>query len=129
MDPHASQMIAVEAVITLSDPAGRDGLVARSAPIQQATRDDEPGCLVYCFAADPCHADRIQVYELWADQASLQAHFDHPNYHAMRAMLNGAGLASAISRKLRIDAVAPVYGPGRVASAAFHDLPDSPIPG
>jgi quinol monooxygenase YgiN len=47
-------LIAVEAEITIADPTVRDALVARSAPIQQATRDDEPGCLVYCFAADPC---------------------------------------------------------------------------
>ena len=58
-------MIVVEAAIRLEDPAGRDALVAASAPIQQATRDDEDGCLVYCFAADPVEADLIQVYELW----------------------------------------------------------------
>ena len=106
-------MIVVEAAIRLADPAGRDALVAASAPIQQATRDDEDGCLVYCFAADPVEADLIQVYELWTDEAALHAHFDHPNYHAMREMLNGAGLASAISRKLRTDAESPVYGPDR----------------
>ncbi len=88
-------VIVVEAAIRLADPAGRDALVAASAPIQQATRDDEDGCLVYCFAADPVEADLIQVYELWTDEAALHAHFDHPNYHAMREMLNGAGLASA----------------------------------
>jgi hypothetical protein len=53
--------------------------------------------------------------------ASLQAHFDHRNYHAMRDMLNGAGLASAVSRKLRISAAAPVYGPDRRPSASFPD--------
>lgn len=128
MNPHALKMIAVEAVITVRDAAGRDDLVARSAPVQQATRDEEVGCLVYCFAADPCHADRIQVYELWEDAVSLQAHFDHPNYHAMRALLNGAGLVSAVSRKLRIDAAAPVYGPNRVASASFPDDGDGHAP-
>jgi quinol monooxygenase YgiN len=66
-------------------------------------------------------ADLIQVYELWEDEASLAAHFDHPNYTAMREMLNGSGLASAVSRKLRIDATAPVYGPDRRAIAGFPD--------
>ena len=47
-------LIAVEAAITIADPSTRQALVEKSAPIQQATRDDEPGCLVYCFAADPC---------------------------------------------------------------------------
>jgi quinol monooxygenase YgiN len=113
-------MIAVEAAIRLSDPSRREAIVAESAPIQLATRRDEPGCLVYCFAADPCEPDLIQVYELWQDEASLAAHFEHPNYTAMRDMLNAAGLASAVSRKLRIDATAPVYGPDRRPSAGFE---------
>ncbi|CAN5436846.1 hypothetical protein BH23ACT3_BH23ACT3_00730 [soil metagenome] len=112
-------MIAVEAAIVVADPSMRDEIVAQSVPIQSATRDHEPGCLSYCFAADPVRDDLIQVYELWADEASLAAHFDHPNYHAMREMLNGAGLVSAVSRKLRIDAESPVYGPDRRPSAAF----------
>ena len=39
-------LIAVEAAITIADPTTREALIARSAPIQKATRDDEPGCLV-----------------------------------------------------------------------------------
>lgn len=114
-------LIAVEAAIVVSDPSRRDEVVAASAPVQAATRRDEPGCLVYCFAADPVQPDLIQVYELWADEASLEAHFLHPNYLAMREMLNSAGLVSAVSRKLRIDATAPVYGPDRRPSASFAD--------
>ena len=105
-------MIVVEAALRLNDPARRDSLVAESVPIQQATRDDEDGCLVYCFAADPVHPDLIQVYELWTDDDALQRHFSHPNYTAMRELLNGAGLASAVSRKLRVDAESPVYADG-----------------
>lgn len=114
-------MIAVEAAIVMSDAARRDEAVARSAAIQAATRADEPGCLVYCFAADPVRDDLIQVYELWTDEASLAAHFEHPNYRAMLEMLGAAGLVSATSRKLRIDAAEPVYGPDGVASATFSD--------
>ena len=54
-------LIAIEASIYLNDPAVRDAAVAESVKYQQATRDDEPGCLVYCFAADPCIADHVQV--------------------------------------------------------------------
>jgi quinol monooxygenase YgiN len=112
-------LIAVEAEITIADPTVRDALVARSAPIQQATRDDEPGCLVYCFAADPCYPDRIQVYELWESAEALAAHFHHQNYHDMRAMLGGGGLVKSVSRKHRIDASAPVYNADRVPNADF----------
>jgi len=112
-------LIAVEAAITLVDPSMREALIARSAPIQKATRDDEPGCIVYCFAADPCEPDRIQVYELWESESALAAHFLHQNYHDMRAMLGGGGLVSAVSRKHRIDASAPVCSPDHRPSASF----------
>jgi quinol monooxygenase YgiN len=112
-------LIAVEAAITIADPTTREALIARSAPIQKATRDDEPGCLVYCFAADPCQADLIQVYELWESEEALAAHFDHPNYHDMRAMLGKGGLVGAVSRKHRIDASAPVYDATHVPNATF----------
>ena len=113
-------LIAVEAAITVADPSSRQDLLERTAPIQQATRDEEPGCIVYCFAADPCQDDLIQVYELWESEEALQAHFAHPNYLAMRTMLNEGGLAGAVSRKHRIDASAPVYGPDRTPTAAFE---------
>ena len=112
-------LIAVEAAIVVADASRRDHVVAESVPYQSATRTQEPGCLVYCFAADPVRADLIQVYELWADEASLEVHFIHPNYLAMRAMLNNAGLVSAVSRKHRIDASSPVYDAERKPSARF----------
>ncbi|MGD9998493.1 MAG: putative quinol monooxygenase [Ilumatobacteraceae bacterium] len=117
-------LIVVEAAIVVADPSTRDALVAASAPLQAATRSEEPGCVVYSFCADPVQPDLIQVYELWADEASLAAHFDHPNYHAMRSMLNDAGLASAVSRKHRVDATAAVYGADRRPTASFASSAD-----
>lgn len=119
MAERSTNLIAVEAAIVLSDPSKRAEVIAASAPLQAATRSDEPGCLVYCFAADPVRDDLIQVYELWEDAESLQAHFDHPNYHAMRELLGAAGLASAVSRKFRIDAAAPVYNDQFQPTASF----------
>jgi quinol monooxygenase YgiN len=112
-------LIAVEAAIVLKDPSRRAEVLESTAPIQKATRDDEPGCLVYCFAADPVQPELIQVYELWENAESLQAHFAHPNYVAMRDLLGAAGMVSAVSRKHRIDASAPVYGPDMIATASF----------
>jgi quinol monooxygenase YgiN len=108
---------------TIDVPAEtRDAVVAESAALQQATREQEPGCLAYCFAADPVVPGRIQVYELWSDAASLDAHFQHANYHGMRALLGRSGLRGADTRKFRIDASDPVYGPDRVASARFWSV-------
>ena len=112
-------LIAIEAAIRVTDPARRDEAVAASVKFQKATRDEEPGCIVYCFAADPVEPDLIQVYELWEDEATLAAHFDHPNYHGMRDLLGQFGLKSAVSRKLRVDKTAPVYGPDFKATATF----------
>lgn len=71
-------LIAVEASIRLKDPSTREAALAESARLQLATRTEEAGCLVYCFAADPCEPDHIQVYELWENEESLAAHFFPP---------------------------------------------------
>jgi len=112
-------LIAIEASIRLKDPSTRAAALAESAQLQLATRVDEAGCLVYCFAADPCEPDHIQVYELWENEKSLADHFVHPNYLAMRDLLGRYGLASAVSRKLRIDKTAPVYGADFTPTASF----------
>jgi quinol monooxygenase YgiN len=112
-------LIAIEASIRLKDPSTREAALNESARLQLATRTDEAGCLVYCFAADPCEPGHIQVYELWENEESLAAHFFHPNYLEMRDLLGRYGLASAVSRKLRIDKTAPVYGTDFKPSASF----------
>jgi quinol monooxygenase YgiN len=109
------------------DAERRDACVATSVPIQKATRDDEPGCLAYCFAPDPVVDGRIQVYELWTDQESLAAHFVHPNYLAMRQMFAEHGPITANNLKYRIDASEPVYDPSRTPRADFFTLPSEDL--
>ena len=60
-------LIAVEAAITVADPGDRQDLIDVGTD-PAGTRDDEPGCIVYCFAADPCRDDLIEVYELWESE-------------------------------------------------------------
>lgn len=112
-------MIIITAEFDLADPDRIDDAVAAATPIQQATRDEEPGCLAYVFSADPCLRGRMQVYELWEDEATLAAHFDHPNYGAMATALRDVGLANAVSQKFRVTAVEPVYDDTRTARADF----------
>ncbi len=109
----------VEAVIDLVDPGQREACVAASVDVQRATREQEPGCVAYCFAPDPVVEGRIQVYELWDDAESLSAHFEHPNYHEMRTLLASFGIASAVSRKHLVEQSAPVYDDDRRPTAAF----------
>lgn len=111
--------VIIAGTIDLSDPSTRAEVLERTAPLQQATREEEPGCLAYCFAADPVVEGRIQVYELWADEASLAAHFHHRYYQDMRAALRAAGLSGADNRKYRVDLSEPVYDPTGTPRADF----------
>ncbi len=102
-------MIIVDGTIDYDDRAGRDEAVAASAEYQAATRAGEPGCLVYCFAADPVVEDRLQVYELWEDEASLAAHFEHENFFKMREVLGSHGIRAVDANKYRCDLKEPIY--------------------
>jgi quinol monooxygenase YgiN len=112
-------MIIIAGTIDLVDPTTRDAAIEKAVPLQMATREQEPGCLAYCFAADPGVPGRIQVYELWADEASLAAHVQHPNYFNMRDMLGTVGLKGADNNKYRVDLVEPVYDATRTPRADF----------
>jgi len=115
-------VIVVAATIDYADRAARDAAVLDSAPVQWATRQDEPGCHAYCFAADPAIDTRIQVYELWEDEAALVAHFAHPNYFAMRGILGAHGITAAWNRMYLVERSEPVYGPGgQIRTRFFAD--------
>jgi quinol monooxygenase YgiN len=101
------------------DPAKRAALVEASKPLQQATRDQEPGCEAYVFSPDPCAPDTISVYELWTDGPSLAAHFLHENYFNMRNLFAEHGISGAETAKFRVDAKAPVYNAERIATIDF----------
>lgn len=112
-------MIIVAGTIDLADPGTMPACLEAITPLQQATREEEPGCLAYCFAPDPVVPGRIQVYELWEDEASLAAHFEHPNYLNMRSTLGGLGLKGADTHKYRVDLREPVYDEQRRPRADF----------
>ncbi|MGI9603687.1 MAG: putative quinol monooxygenase [Acidimicrobiales bacterium] len=117
-------MIVVAGTADFTTAAGRDEAVATSGRFQQATRNDEAGCLAYYFAPDPVIDTRMVVWELWADEASLAAHFTHDNYFGMQKHLGGFGLAGADFNKYRVDASEPVYDDTMPARADFFTLPD-----
>lgn len=97
----------------------RAACLEASAPLQQATRDEEDGCLAYVFAPDPCRDDVIAVYELWDTAPNLAAHFLHPYYTNMRTKLGEMGITGADVKKYRVDAVAPVYNTDSIATVEF----------
>jgi quinol monooxygenase YgiN len=115
-------MIIIAGTIDLEDPSRIDEAMEKAKPLQQATRDDEPGCHAYVFSVDPCVAGRIAVYELWEDEASLAAHFQHANYHNMGGLLQTLGLAGADNNKFRCDYKEPVYDETATPRADFFTL-------
>jgi quinol monooxygenase YgiN len=114
-----AKQIIIAGTIDLADPSKREEAMAIAAPLQQKTRTEEPGCLAYVFAPDPCVAGRLCVYELWENEASLAAHFQHANYLNMRTALGQIGLKGADNKKYRIDLSEPVYDPTFTPRADF----------
>lgn len=104
-------MIIVTATLSFETEADRDNAVALTSPVQKATRDEEAGCVAYCFAADPAEPTHIQVYELWADPEKLAKHFEHPNYTKMVEVLRtSGGFVSSENRMWAADDRGTVYG-------------------
>jgi quinol monooxygenase YgiN len=118
-----AKQIIIAGIIDLADPSRRDEALRIAAPLQQKTRDEEPGCHAYVFAPDPCVPGRICVYERWEDEASLAAHFQHANYFNMRTALGQIGFAKADNNKFRIDWIEPVYDETRTPRADFFTEP------
>ena len=114
-----SKQIIIAGTIDLADPSKRDEALRIAGPLQQKTRTEEPGCHAYVFSADPCVEGRLCVYELWEDEASLAAHFLHPNYLNMRTALGQIGLKGADNKKYRVDLSEPVYDPTMTPRADF----------
>ena len=124
-------MIIITATFVLTDSSMRPDAVRKATPLQQATRDTEPGCEAYVFSPDPAEESKVAVYELWKDRDSLHAHFDHENYFNMGSMFGEIGLAGAESRKWRVTAFEPVYDETPRARADFfsqdEQSPEDPI--
>jgi len=104
-------MIIVVARLVFEAQENRDKAVEVSTEIQRKTRDEEEGCLMYCFAPDPVVPTEIQVYELWEEPHHLEAHFKHPNYTDMVAALQSAGgMLDSINRQWVASDRGTVYG-------------------
>lgn len=104
-------MIIVTATLSFETEADRDNAVLLTSAVQKATRDEEPGCHAYCFAADPAEPTHVQVYELWTDAQSLADHFEHANYAQMVDVLRACGgFVSSENRLWAADDRGAVYG-------------------
>ena len=106
------------------EPGRRDALLAAIGPLVRATRDDEPGCLEYAFTADTVEDDRIVVLERWRDEATLAAHFEHPNFIATKSTLHEYGSGASVINKYRVDLSEPLRDSERRYRADFFTAVD-----
>jgi quinol monooxygenase YgiN len=105
-------------------PERRTALLAAIGPLVRTTREEEPGCVEYAFTADTVEDNRIVVLERWRDEASLAAHFDHPNFHATKATLHEYGSGESVITKHRIDLSEPLRDGERRYRADFFTAAD-----
>ena len=104
------------------DPGVRDRLVASTIDLQRATREEEPGCVVYTIAADPVDPGRISIVELWESAEALGAHFEHPNFFATGAAMRAEPRLGGSAVKYRIDAADAIRDPDGKASTTFWSV-------
>lgn len=87
-------MIIVNGHLTI-DPAQRDAALAAIADAVAATRA-EPGNVDYRFSADLADPDRINMVEIWEDQAAIDAHMTTEHLAAFMAAI-GPCVAGSVS--------------------------------
>lgn len=110
-------------------PGQRAELLEALRPLVQKTREEEPGCRAYAFTADTVDAGCIQVLEHWRDEASLAAHFAHPNFLASRAVLGRRASGTSTIAKHRVDLSEPVRDGQRRYRADFFTAVRQPPAG
>ena len=73
-------------------PANVEGLRPHMATMMSATRAED-GCIEYGYAEDVTEPGLIHIFEIWRDQAALNAHFLSPNMATWRAAGASFGLS------------------------------------
>jgi len=73
-------------------PANLDGLRPHMATMMAASRAED-GCFAYGYAEDVAEPGLIHVFEVWRDQAALDAHFKTPHMAAWRAQWLSFGVS------------------------------------
>ncbi len=75
-------MIIIGGTIDLH-PDGAAAFIAAVAKVVEGSRK-EAGCKVYNFSRDLADANRICLFEVWADKAAFDTHAQSPHFLAYR---------------------------------------------
>jgi quinol monooxygenase YgiN len=72
------------AILQLTAKAGRRAELLRVLTNYAGTLDGEPGTLMFAVAADPNAEEDVFIWEEFADDAALRAHFEHDFFKALQ---------------------------------------------
>ena len=73
-------------------PENLEALRPHMLAMMAATRAED-GCAAYAYAEDVAEPGLIHVFEIWRDQAALDAHFKTAHMAAWRAAWPGFGVS------------------------------------
>ena len=88
-------------------PGTRQDFIDAVRPMVAATLE-EPGCREYAFTPDPDDDDRLMLFELWDDQAALDAHFASDHMAQWQQRKERLDVTNAEVKKYTISSVGPV---------------------
>ena len=81
-------------------PGFEDAFEAAIVDNARSSMEQEPGCHVFDVCRDPANPGLFFLYELYTDEAAVQAHLDAPHFKTMSALTN-SWVASKQVRRLR----------------------------
>jgi quinol monooxygenase YgiN len=99
-------MLIVAGTLTV-DADHRDAMLEAVAPMVAATRA-EPGCREYAFTPDPGNPTLVRLFELWDDQAALEAHFASAHMAEWQARAASLPITGRDIAKYTIAEIGPV---------------------
>jgi quinol monooxygenase YgiN len=88
-------------------PENLDGLRPHMIAMMTATRAED-GCAAYAYAEDVAEPGLIRIFEIWRDQAALDAHFETAHMAAWRAAWPGFGVSDRALKAYEIAAERPL---------------------
>jgi quinol monooxygenase YgiN len=88
-------------------PENLDGLRPYMVAMMTATRAED-GCEAYAYAEDVAEPGLVRIFEVWRDQAALDAHFKTAHMAAWRAAWPGFGVSDRNLKAYEIAAERPI---------------------
>jgi quinol monooxygenase YgiN len=90
---------------TVRAPADKLAAAQRAFATMIAATRAEPGCLGYSFAHDVLEPGLIRIFEVYTDQAAVDAHRAAPHFAAWRASWPALGIGDRNMAQYEIESV------------------------